>query len=137
MLFWMSNILFGQFKDTTNVYHFVDIPPEFPGGTVNLFETIKQNLNYPESAKNDKIEGVVFISFVIDTLGNVSDVKVIKGLRNDLETEAIRIGGLLKGWTSGIYKKKKVRTQYNLPIRFTLTDNTTKDKQKEKKKKNN
>jgi periplasmic protein TonB len=136
LLFWMSNILLGQTKDTTK-FVVVDVMPEFPGGSKNLFETIKQNLKYPESAMNENIEGVVFITFIIDTVGNVSDVKVLKGIRNDMDQEAIRIGGLLQGWTPGMIKMKKVRVQYNLPIRFTLNDNTNKDKQKEKQKKKN
>lgn len=117
---WMSNCVLGQNKDSVNYIRPADIMPEYPGGSEKLLEIINQNLKYPDSAKNDRIEGTVIVTFVIDTSGNVSKIKLLRGIREDLNQEAIRVAGLLQGWAPGLYKNKKVCVQNNLPIRFQL-----------------
>jgi hypothetical protein len=69
-------------NDTTKVvYAVVDTKPEFPGGEKAMFKFIEENLAYPDKAEENKIQGMVFIQFVIDTNGKTIDIEVAKGHR--------------------------------------------------------
>jgi protein TonB len=92
--------------------------PMYPGGQTNVQRTIYKNLIYPPKAKNEKIGGRVIVGLTIDTLGNVTKVKVYSGVRDDIDKEAIRVAGLLTGWTPGISGGKKVEMEAMLTILF-------------------
>jgi periplasmic protein TonB len=106
--------------DTSKVGQTIETMPEFPGGTDGLFKVMREHLKYPESARKDNVSGKVFVGFVIDTLGNVTDVKIVRGVRDDLDNEAMRVVKLLNGWTPGTQNGKKVKVAYSLPINFSL-----------------
>jgi TonB family protein len=111
----------GQTKDsllydTTRTV--IEVAPTFPGGTQNIYKLIEDNLHYPESALKDKVGGKVFTQFVVDTLGNVINIEVIKGVREDIDNEAMRLIGLLNGWTPGTQDGRKVKVRYVLPLTF-------------------
>lgn len=117
-------------SDTSAIFVFKEISPKFAGGDERLRKIIKDSLKYPESALKDGIEGRVITQFTVDTLGNVKDIKVIKGVRADLDNEAIRLAGLLNGWTPGIQNGKKVRVVFTLPLTFSFKTNKEKKKKK-------
>ena len=102
------------------VYTFVDQMPEFPGGRDAMFQFISDSLNYPPKAIEDKIEGTVYVNLIVDTLGNSENVKVLRGIREDLDAEAIRVVEIMDGWTPGSHNGRKRRVSYNLPIKFVL-----------------
>lgn len=110
--------------DTSKTFTLVETMPEFPGGTGNIQKVIKENLKYPDSAIKDSVTGKVFVNFVVDTTGNLINIKILKGVREDLDNEALRVVGLLNGWTPGIQRGKKVKVAYSLPIHFTLNGST-------------
>jgi protein TonB len=98
----------------------IQIDPQFPGGQAKLFEFIGQNIKYPQAAVDSSIQGKVYVGFMIDTLGNVKDVSVLKGIEPELDAEALRVIQSMPKWTPGQLSGKKVNIRYTLPIIFKL-----------------
>ncbi len=99
--------------------------PEFEGGTSALYAYIAKNLNYPSAAKKAKTEGDVFISFVVEKDGSLSDLEVKKGVNGEkgelLEKEALHLVKKMPKWKPGKdATKNPVRVAYMLPIRFKI-----------------
>jgi len=94
--------------------------PEFIGGPEALYEFLRANLQYPEIARNNGIQGTVLIEFVVERDGRVSNVKAVAPLYPDCDAEAIRVVQKLPKWKPGEQMGKAVRVYYNLPIRFAL-----------------
>lgn len=106
--------------DTTQ-YTVVMQQPEFPGGLQGLGQFLSQNLSYPASAQKAGVQGKVFISFVVCTDGTLCDYDVFKGVRPDIDQEAVRVVKKMSGkWKPGSYRGQRVRVKYNLPINFNL-----------------
>lgn len=120
--------------DSGTVYTRVETMPEFPGGQTELFKFIAQNTTYPAEAKSNGIEGTVYVNFVVDQNGIVTNVRVLREVDPLLDTEALRVINAMPNWTPGTQDGKPVRVSYNLPMRFKLTDGF-KGKGKKKKKK--
>ncbi|MFW5687822.1 MAG: energy transducer TonB [Bacteroidota bacterium] len=94
--------------------------PEFPGGDQALYKYLAQAINYPSMAVNLNIEGVVFVGFVIERDGSVSNVHVIRGIGAGCDEEAIRAVESMPGWNPGRMGTQPVRVRYTLPVRFKL-----------------
>lgn len=96
---------------------------EFPGGLEALSAFIIQNISYPKEARENKIQGRVYVSFVIDTDGSVIDVNNAvpsKIIGYGIEEEAIRVVSIMPAWTPGLQNGKTVKVRYTLPIYFSL-----------------
>ena len=104
------------------VYQIVEKMPEFPGGEKALLDYISENIVYPQSAKDKNISGRVFVSFVIKKDGSVSDVKVMRGIDEECDAEAIRVVKSMPKWKPGMDDGKPVKVSYMLPVNFKLTD---------------
>jgi TonB family protein len=111
-----------QVQSQDSTYTMVDQMPEFPGGTPALMEFLSKNIKYPESAKNEHIQGRVFISFIISDEGNVKDINILKGLHTDMDNEAVRVIRAMPKWKPGVHEGKNVNVLFNLPIHFKLSD---------------
>ncbi|MBR4593489.1 MAG: TonB family protein [Bacteroidaceae bacterium] len=105
------------------VYEVVDQMPEFPGGDAALMQFINKHIVYPSLSKEYGIEGRVMVSFVVETDGSLSDVKVTKSLEMLLDEVARGIISQMPQWKPGIQAGKPVRVLYNLPINFRLNKN--------------
>ena len=103
----------------------VDKMPEFPGGVNAMMEYLRGNLKYPESAKKYKQEGRVFIGFVVEKDGSVTNVNVLRGVCEELDNEAVRVVKAMPRWTPGMNEGKPVRVQYTLPVVFKLNGEST------------
>lgn len=103
--------------------------PEYPGGEGALMAFFKENIQYPENAFENKIEGNVKISFVISRDGSLRDFKVVNGLGYGCDEEAIRVAKLMPNWKPAMQNGKAVPVQFTLPIKFSF------DKEKNKRKK--
>ena len=102
------------------IFVVVESMPQFPGGVSKLLEYLQTNLHYPVLAKETNIQGKVFVSFVIETDGSVTDVKVLRGIGGGCDEEALRVVRAMPKWTPGKQRGIPVRVRYNLPVRFTL-----------------
>ena len=99
---------------------YVGINPEFPGGNDSLNAFIKQNLQYPKSAKEQGIEGTVIVRFIVETDGSVTIYKINRDVNEELAAEAIRLVNMMPKWKPGMEGPKPVRVLYTLPIVFKL-----------------
>jgi periplasmic protein TonB len=98
----------------------VEIMPKFPGGEEALYKFLRSNIKYPQIAREIGIAGRVYVQFVIETDGSVSQVKVVRGKDRTLDDEALRIVGLMPKWSPGIQNGQKVRVKMTLPVNFVL-----------------
>lgn len=99
----------------------VDAFPEFPGGMEAWAKFIRKNLNYPYAAQEAGVQGKVFISFVVERDGSITDVKVAKGIGFGCDDEAIRVIKKSPRWKPGMQNKQSVRVRYNMPINYMLS----------------
>ena len=94
---------------------------EQPGGEQGLLDFIGTNVRYPEEAKKQGISGKVFVGFVVETDGSVSNVKVLQGIGGGCDEEAVRVVKMMPNWIPGEASGEKVRVMYMIPINFRLT----------------
>lgn len=102
----------------TTVFTVVEQMPVFSEGNINKW--IGQNVKYPIKAMEEKIQGKVYVSFIVNTDGSVSDSKIAKGAHPLLDEEALRIIKTMPKWKPGVQRGKTVRVIYTLPISFAL-----------------
>lgn len=96
--------------------------PAYNGGDKAMRKFLQNNIKYPSKAKDDGVQGTVFVRFVVEKDGIVDDVVVSKGVHPMLDAEAKRVVSVMPKWTPGKQKGKPVAVQYTLPVRFQLLD---------------
>lgn len=101
-------------EDGETIYKKTEVPPEFVGGKEALFEYIKENIKYPENVQ----KGNVYVAFVVTKDGGIRDVRVVKGVNEGCDKEALRIIKNMPNWDPGMQKGKIVSSVYGLPIIF-------------------
>jgi protein TonB len=106
--------------DENKVFLTVEEMPEFPGGDQKLLEYVQKNIKYPPVARENGIQGVVYVSFVVDREGKVKDAKILRGIGGGCDQEALRVIQGLPSWKPGKQNGRPVQVQYNMPVRFTL-----------------
>jgi periplasmic protein TonB len=97
-----------------------DVMPEFPGGINVMYKFLRDNLIYPQLAKETGITGTVYLSFVVEKDGRVTDIRVQRGAEGGLTEEAIRVIQLMPNWKPGWKGGVPVRTQFSMPVKFDL-----------------
>ncbi|NOX86796.1 MAG: energy transducer TonB [Chlorobi bacterium] len=106
--------------EDTIVVTFPDKQPEFPGGTAAMFQYLHDNIKYPSLAKETNIQGTVFIGFVIERDGSVSNVKVLRPVGGGCDEEAVRVVQSMPRWKPGMQHGRPVRVSFNMPVKFVL-----------------
>jgi TonB family protein len=106
--------------DKGKVFTAVEKEPSFPGGVKKFAAYLGHNIKYPALMKQKKVEGKVFLSFVVEKDGSLSNIKVVRDIGYGAGDEAKRVLSLSPKWEPGIEKGKKVRVAYTIPISFTL-----------------
>jgi len=96
------------------------IMPTFPGGDIKRNKFLAENIKYPNEAAQKGYQGTVYVSFVIDSKGLVTDIKLLRGPGGGLNEEALRVVSLMPNWNPGTRKGKPVRVLFNMPIYFKL-----------------
>jgi protein TonB len=102
------------------VFVVVEDMPEFPGGQLALRKWIANNINYPVIAAENGIQGKVYVTFVVDKDGSVSNARIARGVDTSLDQEALRVVNNLPRWKPGMQRGKPVRVSYTVPINFQL-----------------
>ncbi|MBP6625241.1 MAG: energy transducer TonB [Chitinophagaceae bacterium] len=102
------------------VYQFVEVMPEFPGGHDSMMKFIHENLNYPSVAIENEIQGKVICGFVVNALGEIENVRILRGISHECDQEAMRVIRKMPRWKPGMQLGKAVKVQFNLPINFKL-----------------
>lgn len=94
--------------------------PEFKGGIEKMYTFLGENINYPESAKNENIEGRVFINFIVTETGKIEDATILKGVNDAIDAEALRVINAMPNWEPAKKDNVPVKVAFNLPIVFKL-----------------
>lgn len=102
------------------IFLVVEEMPSFPGGEQEMYRFVGKNMDYPRMAKESGISGRVFVTFVVEKDGSVTDVKILRGIGGGCDEEAIRVIKSMPRWSPGKQRGKSVRVQYRMPIKFTL-----------------
>jgi protein TonB len=102
------------------IHNFVEQMPQFPGGQEELQKWLAKNINYPDYALENNIQGKVTVRFVVNEDGTISEVKVVKGLERSCDEEAVRAIKKMPKWEPGKQNGKKVKVYFNVPVTFKL-----------------
>ena len=94
--------------------------PEFKGGQEALFKYMSDNIVYPEAAKKGKIEGTVYVSFLVEASGKISNCNVKRSVQADLDAEALRVVKSMPDWIPGEKEGKSVNMEMILPVSFKM-----------------
>lgn len=101
-------------------FYVIEDKPEFPGGEAALLQWVAKNTQYPPIAKDMGIKGKVFVQFIIDKEGKVTNVEIIRGVDPSLDKEALRVVKSMPAWKPGKQRGKPVKVSFQIPINFTL-----------------
>ena len=107
-------------KVDNTVYEFVEKNPSFPGGEAELLGFLAKNIKYPQFAQESSIQGRVYVQFVIERDGSVSDVKTVRDIGGGCGKEAERVVRSMPKWSPGEQNGRPVRVKYTLPVLFQL-----------------
>lgn len=102
----------------TAVYSVVDKVPSFPGGSEACMKFLQTNIKYPEEALKKSITGTVFVNFIVEIDGRVTNVKVKRGIGGGCDEESVRVVKMMPNWIPGEIKGKKVKVCFVLPIKY-------------------
>lgn len=98
----------------------LEVQPDFPGGMDKFYKYLSKAIRFPEAAQEAKISGKVFLSFIIEKNGTLTDIKIERKLGYGTDEEAVRVLTASPKWMPGIQNGKAVRVKYNIPINFSL-----------------
>lgn len=124
LLFTFKELDAQEIKAKKDVYTVVEKMPHYVGGDQALLKFIKSNLKYPKKALEEKTEGIVFVKFIINKKGKITDPKILVSVSPQIDEEALRIVKKMPKWEAGENQNTKVAVQFNLPIRFKLNTTT-------------
>ncbi len=122
--FWLKNkeasaapsqeVVVGQ----DSIHRVAEVMPQYPGGPNEMMKYIQENIKYPQSAKDNKIEGRVYVTFVVEKDGSITNAAVMRGIDKECDAEALRVVSSMPKWTPGQHKGEVVRTQFTIPIYY-------------------
>ncbi len=102
-----------------SVFNYVEQMPQPP---YDLGKYLSENIHYPDSARENNVEGRVILKFVVNEDGHISDCSIVKGISPDCDAEALRVVKNMPAWKPGRQNGKEVKVYYNQPISFKLED---------------
>ena len=109
----------GEIDDDT-YFQVVDEEPSFPGGMEAMYKFLAENIKYPQEAKDNNISGRVFVSFIVEPDGSITNPRLLRDIGGGCGQEAIRVVKNMPRWKPGKNCGEAVRVQFNLPVNFTL-----------------
>ncbi len=102
------------------IFKVVEQKPEFPDGEAAMLKFIYSNISYPPIARENGVDGTVYISFVVEKDGSVTDVKIVRDIGGGCGDEAVRVVKKFPKWNPGKQRGRPVRVLFNLPVKFKL-----------------
>lgn len=115
-----SAILHGAYGQSTEVA--VEKFAQFPDGADKFYEYVKQKVSYPADARKDSLSGVVYVEFIVDANGAIlpESVKVVKGLSQSCDAEAVRVIKGAPKWTPAASKTAAIQQWISFPVSFVF-----------------
>lgn len=105
-------------EDSSMVYDFPERMAQFPGGSAAMDLFILKNKNYPQSLKDAGVVGKVYVQFIVEKDGSLTNISIRRGTNTDLDKEALNVVEKMPNWIPGSVRGKIVRVKYTLPITF-------------------
>jgi protein TonB len=105
-------------SNDSETFEKVEFKPEYPGGNATMANFTKNNLRYPKAAIKKKIQGVVYVQFIVGPDGSISDVTTIRGISRECDMEAERLVMMMPRWRPGQSNGENVSVRVVLPITF-------------------
>ena len=102
------------------IIDFPDVEATFPGGAAAMQRWIADNVKYPQTAIEMNEQGRVYLSFVVERNGSITNISIERGVSSDLDREAKRLLRAMPKWSAGEARSRKARTRCRLPINFQL-----------------
>lgn len=116
-----AEVIEEEVEEEAIPFQFVEVKPKFNGGDPNEFtKWVNKNLVYPEIAKENGVQGRVTLQFTVNPDGSVSNVKVLRGVDESLDKEAVRVVSKSPKWTPGKQRDRAVKVTYTFPVIFQL-----------------
>ena len=109
-------------NNDTTIYTIVDEMPQFPGGDSAMVAYIIHNVHYPQAEKEQGVQGKVFVGFVVEKDGSISNVGIKKGIGEECDAEAVRVVENMPNWKPGKHGGEFVRVSFMLPINFKIVE---------------
>ncbi len=109
-------------EEVEEIFTIVEDKPGFPGGDAAMYQYLGKNINYPSQARRMGIEGRVFVQFVVNQDGSISDVQAIKGIGAGCDEEAERVIKSMPKWKPGKQRGRAVKVRMVLPVFFKLNN---------------
>lgn len=109
-----------QKPEPEKIFEAVEQPAEFPGGQAGLSKWLSKNLNYPELAQQNGIQGRVVVKFCVEKDGSITNATIARGVDKDLDKEALRVVKRMPKWKAGKNNGVAVRSYFNLPVNFKI-----------------
>lgn len=103
------------------VYDMVDVQPGPEGGMTTFYQWVAESMEYPTQARKEGIEGRVFVQFIVNETGEITEVKSIKGIGAGCDAEAVRVMNAAAKWTPGFVNGKAVKVRMIMPVTFKLS----------------
>ena len=110
----------GSEINEDQAYFTVDIMPEYPGGSQAVLEYLRNEIKYPTVCRENRIEGRVLVTFIINKDGSIVEPEVVRGVHPALDSEALRVISQMQPWKPGMLNGQLVRVKYTIPINFRL-----------------
>lgn len=107
-------------QEEQQIFTVVEAMPSYPGGEEAMRRYLSESIEYPQMARESGIQGRVFVTFVVERDGNITDVKILRGIGGGCDEEALRVIKNMPKWSPGKQRGKPVRVQFNMPIMFKL-----------------
>lgn len=107
-------------EEVEEIFVIAEQMPSFPGGENELRKFLAQSVKYPVIAQENGIQGRVFVTFVVDKTGSITNAKVARGIDPNLDKEALRVVNSMPKWSPGMQRGKPVKVTYTVPINFVL-----------------
>jgi len=102
------------------VFVVVEDPPQFPGGDEARMKYMQQSIKYPEEARKKGVQGTVYVTYIVEPDGTITNAKVLRGIGGGCDEEALRVIREMPQWVPGKQRGESVRVQFNMPIKFAL-----------------
>ena len=102
------------------IFEHAEVMPQFPGGMQEMFKYINSVVKYPLLARRMEISGTVYVAFVVEKDGRISNVTLFRGIGGGCDEEAIRVVSSMPDWEPGLQRGQPVRVRFTLPVKFDL-----------------
>ncbi len=106
--------------ETNEIFVYAEVQPDFPGGKAAYQAYLNENLVYPEDALAKKIQGTVYVRFVVEKDGSISQVETLGEIGGGCDQEAVRLIKSVPKWNTGVQKGFIVRSWFTLPVTFLI-----------------